>query len=579
MTFIKRIICFVLVLLLFCVCVFWVSSGRTKTADAEDFLLDEPEEKPQAGREQQKSGDLVILYTSDVHCGVDQGFGYAGLARIRDNLIAHGDEVILADGGDSIKGEMIGILTGGEAPVQLMNDMGYSLAVPGNHEFEYGMEQFLSLAKEAEFEYISCNFNYKGELVFKPYVIRELAGRQIAFVGVTTPHSLSSPQFFQDDSGELVYGFLQDDTGEGVYDAVQSAVDAARAEGAEYVIVVGHVGRGKKCVPWSSEEIISHTSGIDVFLDGHSHDRRQTVTKNTLGEGVPRLACGSKLACIGWCRISAEGECTTGLYTWNRTASLPSLMRRENEMGRRVSEVMDSMNERLQEVVGVCKTDLTVNDPEEVDDNEKPVRAVRRAETNLGDFCADAYRDQTGADIAFCAGGTLHAAIPAGDITMEEILRVLPTNRALCMIEATGQQILDALEWGARTVPGEVSAFLQVSGLEYEIRTDIKSPCVTDKNSMFAGVKGKRRVKNVTVGGKPIDPDAVYTLAGQDKTLLDQGGGFTMFDGNTVRTTNVMADYQALINYAAETLNGTVGEQYGDPRGQGRIVITEEAPQ
>ncbi len=528
----------------------------------------------------ERTGDAVILFTSDVHCGIDQGFGYIGLQAIRDSLIARGDDVILVDDGDNIQGEALGTLTKGEVPIDLMNAMGYSVAIPGNHEFDYGMDQFLALAEKAEFPYISCNFNHNGELVFEPYVIREVAGAKIGFVGVTTPETLTSstPRYFQDEDGNFVYGFFQDETGEGVYNAVQSAVDAARAEGAEYVVVMGHLGNEEVCRPWTYADVIEHTTGIDVFLDGHSHDTNQVVMKNMAGDEVIRSACGTKLACIGYCRIAADGTITAGVYTWNNSDSLPVLLGLNNEMGDAVMAATASYEEKLNEVVAASSVMLTINDPEAVDTNGRPIRMVRRAETNLGDLCADAYRAQSGADIAFVNGGGVRTNINAGDITLGDILKVHPFGNAMCVIEVSGQQILDALEWGARAIPNELGGFLQVSGLTYEIHSYIESPCISDENSMFVGIEGERRVKNVLVGGEPIDPEATYTLASHDYMLLNNGDGFTMFGGAPLLQDRVKLDNQVLIDYITETLGGVIGEEYVDLTGQGRIVIVEEAP-
>ncbi|MBQ7693113.1 MAG: bifunctional metallophosphatase/5'-nucleotidase [Oscillospiraceae bacterium] len=524
--------------------------------------------------------DVVILFTSDVHCGIDQGFGYAGLQQVRDYLIAQGNDVILVDDGDNIQGEPIGTMTKGEALVDLMNQMGYSVAIPGNHEFDYGMENFLSLAEKADFPYISCNFNYKGELVFEPYVIRELGGRKIAFVGVTTPCTLttSTPKYFQDENGEYVYGFLQDETGEAVYNALQSAVDAARAEGADNVVVMAHLGNEEEVHPWTYGDVLANTSGIDVLLDGHSHDTDQIVMKNKNGEDVLRSACGTKLACIGWCRIAADGAITTGLYTWGNKDAAPKLLGIENDMSKAVSAATDTLNEKLQEVVASSMVDLTIYDPEAVDANGKPIRMVRRAETNLGDLCADAYRFQSGADVAFVNGGGVRVSINAGDITRNNILSVHPFGNAMCVIEVTGQQILDALEWGARFVPGETGGFLQVSGLSYEIHSYIESPCVGDDHGMFVGIEGERRVKNVLIGGEPIDPEKTYTLASHDYMLLDAGDGFTMFAGAPRLQERVKLDNQVLSDYITENLGGVIGPEYETLTGQGRIVIVEEQP-
>ena len=528
----------------------------------------------------ERTGDAVILFTSDVHCGIDQGFGYVGLQAIRDSLIARGDDVILVDDGDNIQGEALGTLTKGEVPIDLMNAMGYSVAIPGNHEFDYGMDQFLALTEKADFPYISCNFNHNGELVFEPYVIREVAGAKIGFVGVTTPETLTSstPRYFQDEDGNYDYGFFQDETGEGVYNAVQSAVDAARAEGAEYVVVMGHLGNEEVCRPWTYADVIEHTTGIDVFLDGHSHDTNQVVMKNMAGDEVIRSACGTKLACIGYCRIAADGTITAGVYTWNNSDSLPVLLGLNNEMGDAVEAASASYEEKLNEVVAASSVLLTINDPEAVDTNGRPIRMVRRAETNLGDLCADAYRAQSGADIAFVNGGGVRTNINAGDITLGDILKVHPFGNAMCVIEVSGQQILDALEWGARAIPNELGGFLQVSGLTYEIHSYIESPCISDENSMFVGIEGERRVRNVLVGGEPIDPEATYTLASHDYMLLNNGDGFTMFGGAPLLQDRVKLDNQVLIDYITETLGGVIGEEYVDLTGQGRIVIVEEAP-
>ena len=550
-------------------------------APAEEPAAEEPAaEEPAEVPEVEPSGEAVILFTSDVHCGVDQGFGYVGLQQVRDGLLAKGDAVILVDDGDSIQGEPIGTMTKGEALVDLMNAAGYEVAIPGNHEFDYGMDQFLALAEKAEYEYISCNFNHNGELVFKPYVIKELAGHKIAFVGVTTPKTLTSstPRYFMDEDGNFVYGFFQDETGEGVYNAVQTAVDSARAEGAEYVIVMGHMGNEETCRPWTYADVIENTNGIDVFLDGHSHDTDQVVVKNKDGEDVIRSACGTKLACIGWCRIDVEGKISAGIYTWNNKVSAPELLGIQNDMSTAVADATATLNEKLNEVVATTQVNLTINDPEAVDENGAPIRMVRRAETNLGDLCADAYLAQSGAQIAFVNGGGVRKNIDAGDITLNNILSVHPFGNAMCVIEVTGQQILDALEWGSRNVPGENGGFLQVAGLAYEIHSYIESGCVSDEDGMFVKVEGERRVKNVLVNGEPIDPNATYTLASHNYMLLNKGDGYAMFEGCKVLQDSVKLDNQVLIDYITENLNGVVGEEYDNPFGQGRIVIVEEAP-
>ena len=526
----------------------------------------------------EKNGEIYVLYTSDIHCGIDKGFGLAGLQQVRDTLEAQGYATILVDDGDAIQGEPIGTLSEGEAMIGLMNAMRYDAAIPGNHEFDYGADRFLELTKMAAFPYISCNFNYRGERVFAPYVIVEAAGRKIAFVGVTTPRTIgdSAPVHFQNEAGEFVYGCLQDKTGESLYAAVQSAVDDARAEGAELVYVMGHCGLEAEARPWTYADIIEHTRGIDVFLDGHSHDTEQVVMKNMDGQNVTRSACGTKLQCIGYSHISRDGEVVeTGIWSWPNKTSAPELLGIDNAAGQKVTEALASLQDLLGKVVAHTPYTLTINDPAAVDSSGNPIRMVRRAETNLGDLCADAFRDQGHADIGIVNGGGVRVDIEKGDITYGDILSVAPFGNMLCFIEVTGQDVLDALEWGVRSVPNQNGSFLQVSGLIFDVDVSIESPCVADDDDMLASIEGERRVRNVWVGSEPLDPEKTYTLAGHDYMLLQIADGYTMFRGAPVLQNKVKIDNQLLIDYITDTLGGEIGEEYADPYGQGRIVILQ----
>ncbi|MBO4539704.1 MAG: bifunctional metallophosphatase/5'-nucleotidase, partial [Clostridia bacterium] len=354
-----------------------------------------PEEKQETTTEDNnvvigpaKNGEVYVLFTSDVHCGIDQGFGYVGLQQIRDTLTAQGYETILVDDGDAVQGEPIGTLTRGEALIDLMNAAHYDVAIPGNHEFDYGMERFLELTEKANFPYVSCNFNYNGELVFKPYVIKECAGMKIAFVGVTTPKSITSsaPAYFQDENGNFVYGFMQDESGQKLYDAVQSSVDAARAEGADLVYLMGHLGNEASCSPWTYAEVLANTTGIDVMLDGHSHDTEQVKMKNKNGQTVVRSACGTKLGGIGYSRISAQKIVVeTNVYKWENSVSAPEVLGLNNAMSAPVREANAKHQEKMNEKVATNDALLTVYAPER-DEEGNLVRMIRRGETNLGDF-------------------------------------------------------------------------------------------------------------------------------------------------------------------------------------------------
>lgn len=560
---------------------------QEKNQNADKSDKDKKEEKEdESGAGQEKTGEdqekkgVMILFTSDIHCGVNEGFGLSGLYQIRKSMEKQGYEILLVDDGDAIQGETIGLLSKGESIIKLMNKMHYDVAIPGNHEFDYGMDQFFKLVDEADFPYISCNFTRNDELVFDPYTIKEAGNIKIGFVGVTTPRSIitSNPKFFQDEKGDLIYGFKQDETGKKLYDAVQKAVDDVRAEGADLVYLVAHLGNEEKARPWTYADVIANTNGIDVVLDGHSHDTEQVVMKNKDGEEVVRSAVGTKMNCIGYSRISPEGKIEkTDIWTWENKESAPALFGIDNKIQKKVDAAEEETEKDLGVEVGETEAELTIDDPVAKDSHKIPFPVIRCAETNLGDFCADAFRAQGGTDIGICNGGGIRRSIDKGKITMKELISMFPFNNDTCVVELTGQQILDALEWGSRAVPGENGGFLQVSGLSYEIHTYIDSTCKADESVFFKGVEGERRVKNVKVGDQDLDPEKTYTVCGTEYVLLDKGDGYSMFDGAEVLNRNLKIDLQIIVDYISD-LGGVIGEQYADPYGQGRIVIVEQAP-
>ena len=504
--------------------------------------------------------DIVILYTNDVHCAVDDNLGYTGLATVKNALEAQGKHVVLVDNGDAVQGDTIGTLSNGEYIIDIMNQAGYDVATPGNHEFDYGMEQFFALTEQANFPYVSANFvDADGNTVLDPYVIQDVAGVKIAFVGISTPKTIttSTPKYFQDENGNYIYGFLQDESGEKLYSAVQSAVDAARAEGAQFVIAMAHLGIEEDCSPWTSSEVIVNTTGIDAVLDGHSHSLIECEkVKNKDGQEVLLSSTETKLAYIGCLTIKDDGSMSCTLIS-------------DNGMKDFVGGIQEEFEELVNTVVAKTDVDLIIKDPASGE------RIVRVAETNLGDLCADAYRAMSGADVAIVNGGGVRADIPAGDITYGQIIAVHPFGNEMCVEECTGQEVLDALELGCSKLPAESGGFLQVSGMTYTIDMNVESTVKLDENGMFVSVEGDRRVKDVTVGGEPIDPEKTYTLASHNYKLKDCGDGYSMFADNVFLQDSVMIDNQVLINYIVDVLGGTVGEEYADPYGQGRITIIE----
>lgn len=519
---------------------------------------------------------IYVIYTSDIHCGVNKGFGFAGLYEMRKNLEKQGYKTILVDNGDAIQGELEGTLSKGEDMIKLMNVMEYDIAIPGNHEFDYTTERFLELTKQANFPYISCNFNKDGTLIFDPYIIKEVAGVKIGFVGVTTPTTITSstPKFFTDENGNVVYDFMQDKTGEKLYTALQENIDKCREDGADLIYVLAHIGSLETSIPWTYKEIISHVSGIDVFLDGHSHDTKQDIVKDKDGHDVVRSACGTQFSCIGYSKISLSGEVgETNIWIWGAKESANELFGYDNVAQKAIDALEDKMQELSGKVVAKSDVDLVIFNPYKVNDDGTKIRIVRNNETNLGDFCADAIRIQTGADISLENSGGIRTFIEKGDITYGDIIAVHPFGNRLYVIKATGQQILDALEWGAKAAPKEFGGLLQVSGITYEINTSIPTPCITDSEGLLEKIEGQRRVENVLVAGKPIDKDAYYTVAGFNYVLTENGDGNTAFNGAEILQEDIKIDNQVLIDYIIDNLGGTIGEEYSNPYGDGRIKI------
>ena len=513
---------------------------------------------------------VVILYTNDAHCGIEEGMGYAGVAAYKAAYEKLGYAVALVDNGDAIQGGPIGTLSKGLYITDIMNNVGYDVATLGNHEFDYGVDALNAVFEAAAFPYVSANFcDLEGNPILDPYVILTLGGFEVAFVGVSTPetYTMSNPDNFKDAEGNYIYDFSQGEDGATLYAAVQKAVDAAYEEGAEIVVAMCHLGTDATSAPYSSSDLILNTTGIDVVLDGHSHSVwEQEIVLNKDGEEVILSSTGTKFENLGALIITCEDGEDEHVVSMSTKLHSENLFQDEATEAF-IADVKALYEESLNEVVASTEVELAIKDPATGE------RMVRSQETNLGDLCADAYRSLLGSDIAFVNGGGVRANIEAGDITYGQILNVHPFGNMACMIEISGQHILDALELGASALPDENGGFLQTSGLSYEINTAVASSVVLDDEGNFVEVAGNRRVENVLVGGEPIDPEKTYTVGGHNFMLISGGDGYAMFKNGTVVVDEVMIDNQVLINYIVDVLGGVVGEDYADPYGQSRIVI------
>ena len=544
--------------------------------------------------------DVTILYTNDVHTYIDNKSPkptYAAIAALKKSIQDTGRDVLLVDAGDHIQGTAYGSMDDGATIIELMNEAGYDLATPGNHEFDYGMARAKAVLREAKFPYISCNWIdlRTGFRVLSSVKFFCVGGRRIAFVGVTTPETFtkSTPAYFMDESqSRYIYDILGGEDGRKLYDAVQKAIDKAEFWGADTIIGLGHLGVDPSSSPWTSEEVIAHTHGFTAFIDGHSHtvmENKQVLDAS--GKAVTLTQTGSYFKNIGKMTVAADGTIRTELI-----GTCDAL---DAAVAAATTDWIGAVDDMLGEEIAVGDSNFYINDP------ATGKRRIRMAETNLGDFVADGIYtyfneiEELHCDLAIMNGGGIRADVPAGAWSFKTCKTVSPFGNVACLMSVTGRQIQDALEFGARFVGSdgkENGGFLHVAGAKYEIHAMIPNTVQIDEKNVWQGSAATPRVCNVEIYDKaagtykPLDPNATYALAGMNYTLRNLGDGFAMFDGATLIKDYVAEDYLVMASYAAmfggvdanglphlASANSPLADypgyllNYEDPHGAGRI--------
>ena len=578
--------------------------------------------------------DIVILYTNDVHTYIDNPLSYDVIGGLKTELQTMYPNVLLVDAGDHIQGTAYGSMDKGETIIALMNAAGYDVATLGNHEFDYGMDGCIQVREWANFPYVSCNFynesaGVRGDNVLDSYAKYEFDGHTVAIIGITTPETFtkSTPAYFQDEAGNYIYGISGGDDGAALYADVQAAVDQAKNDGADIVIALGHLGDDPASAPWTSEETIANVSGLTAFIDGHAHST--VVGKEVAGkDGNPVLLTqtGEYFDAIGMMLIDGEtGEITTDLIGYSEIT--------ETVLDEDGNPVLDEDGEEVTQVVGYefvstlltdlgwCSNDSVAQIRDEwvieIDTQLGTVigtsnvalgnyadgnRLVRSQETNTGDFCADALYflfDDMGLDVDVAimnGGGIRNKTDISGDLSYKTAKEIHTFGNVACLQTITGQQLLDALEWGARSAGTgeECGGFLQVSGITYKIDADWPSSVQQDDKGVWIGAPtGGYRVHDVKVYNKEtntwddLDLNATYNLASYNYTLRDLGDGFNMFSGAVNVLDYVMEDYMVLANYIQAFEGGVVDASnspllakyagllidYSTVNGSGRIVM------
>lgn len=549
-----------------------------------------------------EKSEVTILYTNDVHTYIDKQapeLTYAAIAALKQSYQNAGKKVLLVDAGDHVQGTAYGSMDQGASIIELMNAAGYDAATPGNHEFDYGMDRAKELMRDADFPYLSCNWvDLRTNLRVLPEIkVFVRGGVRIAFVGITTPETFtkSTPAYFMNKAQtKYIYDILGGEDGQKLYSAVQKAVDKAKCL-ADVVIGLGHLGVDPSSSPWTSEEVIAHTTGFDAFIDGHSH----TVMENkqvadASGRLVTLTQTGSYFANVGEMTIAPDGTISTRLVS--------TYDQEDPAVAAEQAAWVSSVDEMLGEKIAVADTKFYITDP------ATGKRRIRSGETNLGDFVADGIYtyfnevEQLHCDIAIMNGGGIRSDEDAGYWTFKTFEQVSPFGNVACLMSVTGKQIQDALEFAARFAGAEGKengGFLQVAGATYEIHTDIPNTVQTDdKNVWIGSATGTPRVQNVKIYDRangtyvPLDENKTYALAGMNYTLRNLGDGFAMFDGAELIKDYVSEDYLVMSTYAmtfggvdAEGLphlssaNSVLAEypgyllDYENPYGAGRISI------
>lgn len=495
---------------------------------------------------------IVILYENDVHCAVE---GYSKLSAMKKEMKETYANVGIVSCGDFAQGGTLGAVSKGEYIVNIMNRVGYDAIALGNHEFDYQLARLNELNAMSNTKFMSCNFQKIGEEqpYFEPYKIVSYGDVDIAYIGITTPKTInsSSPMQFKDENGKVLYTFNEIN----LYELVQSNIDIVKSAGADYVIALSHVGYDKLGQVADITTLIKNIDGLDVVLDAHSHSViEKMLVKDKGGNDVLLSSTGTKFANIGQLTIK-DGVLNTKLV------DLESYTKTDATIDAYLEEINENYSQLGNRKIGESKVEFITHDK---DGN----RLVRNAETNLGDFCSDALRVVTNADISFVNGGGIRAPITSKDVTFNDIYSVLPFNNQIVTAEISGQTLIDFLEMAVMSYPKEDGAFPHVSGITFSVNTSILSNVKEDENGFFEKVDGEYRVYNVKVLDKisgqykPLDLGGKYVIAAFDYFLLNYGSGMSMFKDAKILDAEGALEVEVLENYIVDYLGGVIGEEY-----------------
>lgn len=547
--------------------------------------------------------DIKILYTNDIHsyiANTTKDKEGNEVAALRLNNIAgyykklknDFKNVMLVDAGDEVQGAIYGAIDRGVDMINIMNNVGYDLACPGNHDFDYGMDAFKGFVQEANYPYISCNFKESnGKNVLDAYKIFEIGGAKIGFVGISTPSTITSstPTFFQNSKGEFIYTFDGQYKKEDLYNSVQETVDEIKNK-VDYVIALGHLGVGidEQKLGITSIDVINNTTGLDAFIDGHSHTlMEKKIVKSKDDKDVVLTQTGFYLESgFGVMDITKDGNINTTLVN--------NIEDKDDNVKNLEDALIDKVNNQLGQKIATLDKNLYIMTP----GNDRQ-RIVRARETNMGNIASDSiywYINESkklDCDIAFVNGGGLRTEIDAGDVTYLSCKSVMPFGNQICLIKTKGINIKNAIEMGVNVVdgwddewnsPAENGGFIHAAGLKYDVDCNVPCHVKTDSSGMFVSVDGEYRVKNLMVYNKntkeyePLDDNKEYLLGGINYLLRNQGNGLTMFNDSELVLDYIDEDYTVFAKYFMAFNNAKINNQNSPLKGYINYLYDYENP-
>ena len=551
----------------------------------------------------QPKQDITIVYTNDIHGYIDNvtkdasgqqvdAVRFSKVAGYVDHLKKQGDNVLLIDAGDEVQGSVFGALDKGKEMIAIMNQCGYQLATPGNHDFDFSMEGFHYFVEKANFPYISCNFLTLPEQknVLDSYKIFEIGGVKLGFIGITTPETIttSTPTFFQNDKGEFIYTMLGQDDPNKLYRAVQNTIDEIKDK-VDYVIALGHLGVGmeEKARGITSAQVIANTTGLSAFIDGHSHTTmEQQMVKTKDNKECLLTQTGSYLSAFGEMKITKDGTFSTRLL---KDSEFVNQAVKQME-GVLINRIKDEMSKKIANV----EHNLYVNNP------DKPAqRIIRARETNLADLCSDCMywyindKKELDCDLTIINGGGIRKEINAGDATYLDVQSVHPFGNQICLIKTKGINIKNAIEMGVNVIgqwdsdwdcPAENGGFLHIAGMKYDVDATVPSSLKIDSNGMFVSIDGPYRVKNLKIYDKTLksyvdfDENKDYLVGGINYLLRNSGNGLSMFKDSPVVLDYIDADYVVLAEYMKAFKNAIVNNENAPIKGYENYAYDYENP-